>query len=78
MAGSASRSACRAVRGLPQPQEHVLGVHGGLEVAESTAKLLVGHKRVSMTYGHYSKGQRVNLRAALDKLDYGSTIMSAI
>jgi integrase len=50
----------------------------GLEVAESTTKLLVGHKRVSMTYGHYSKGQRVSLRAALDKLDYGSTIMSAI
>jgi integrase len=28
----------------------------GLEVAESTVKLLVGHKRTSMTYGHYSKG----------------------
>ena len=50
----------------------------GLEVAESTAKLLVGHKRVSMTYGHYSKGQRVNLRKAIEKLDYGETIMKAI
>lgn len=50
----------------------------GLEVAESTTKLLVGHKRASMTYGHYSKGQRVNLRAAIEKVDYGSRIMEAI
>jgi integrase len=39
----------------------------GLEVAESTVKLLVGHKRTSMTYGHYSKGQRVNLRSAIER-----------
>lgn len=50
----------------------------GHEVAESTVKLLVGHKRVSMTYGHYSKGQRVNLRKAMELLDYGKLIMAAI
>jgi integrase len=50
----------------------------GLEVAESTTKLLVGHKRVSMTYGHYSKGQRVNLRKVINKLDYGPEVMSAL
>lgn len=50
----------------------------GMEVAESTTKLLVGHKRTSMTYGLYSKGQRVNLRKAMEKLDYGPTIMEAI
>lgn len=49
----------------------------GLEVAESTTKLLVGHKRTSMTYGLYSKGQRVNLRTAINKLDYGKAIMKA-
>ena len=45
---------------------------------ESTCKLLVGHARESMTYGHYSKGERVNLREAIDKLDYGADIMEAI
>jgi len=50
----------------------------GLEVAESTVKLLVGHKRQSMTYGHYSKGQRVNLRKAIERVDYGPKIMEAI
>ena len=50
----------------------------GIEVAESTVKLLVGHKRTSMTYGLYSKGQRVNLRKAIDKVEYGETIMKAI
>ncbi|MHC2665997.1 hypothetical protein ACVIYH_001806 [Bradyrhizobium diazoefficiens] len=50
----------------------------GLEVAESTVKLLVGHKRTSMTYGHYSKGQRVNLREAIKKVDYGVEIMGSM
>jgi integrase len=40
----------------------------GAEVPEPTTKLIVGHKRASMTYGHYSKGTRVELRAAIDKL----------
>jgi integrase len=51
----------------------------GLEVPESTVKLLVGHSRKgSMTYGHYSKGERVNLRKAIEKLNYGAGVMKAI
>jgi hypothetical protein len=38
----------------------------------------VGHKRQSMTYGHYSKGQRVNLRKAIEKVVYSTAIMAAI
>ncbi|MBR0895777.1 tyrosine-type recombinase/integrase [Bradyrhizobium tropiciagri] len=51
----------------------------GLEVPESTVKLLVGHSRKgSMTYGHYSKGDLVNLRKAIEKVDYGTEVMKAI
>jgi integrase len=50
----------------------------GHEVPESTVKLLVGHKRESMTYGHYSKGERVKLREAIEQLDYGAEIMGVI
>jgi integrase len=50
----------------------------GLEVPESTVKLLVGHERVSMTYGHYSKGERVRLQDAIARLDYGVAVMSHI
>ena len=38
----------------------------------------VGHARESMTYGHYSSGERVNLRAAINRLDYGAEIMGVI
>jgi integrase len=50
----------------------------GAEVPESTVALLVGHARESMTYGHYSKGKRVQLRTAIDKLAYGGNVMSLI
>jgi integrase len=50
----------------------------GHGVPESTCKLLVGHARESMTYGHYSKGERVDLRRAIEMLDYGTEIMEAI
>jgi integrase len=55
-----------------------IAVMEGLEVAESTVKLLVGHKRQSMTYGHYSKGERVKLRSAIETLDYGPEVMKAL
>lgn len=55
-----------------------MGYMEGLGVPESTTKLLVGHARDSMTYGHYSDGQRVDLRSAIDKLDYGPKVMAAI
>jgi hypothetical protein len=50
----------------------------GQGVPESTVKLLVGHARQSMTFGHYSKGQRVELREAIERLDYGAEVMEAI
>jgi integrase len=48
------------------------------EVAESTTKLIVGHARSSMTYGRYSKGQRVELRKAINKLHYTDSVMRLI
>jgi integrase len=50
----------------------------GHGVPESTAKLLVGHAKASMTYGHYSNGERVNLREAMSRLDYGADIMRLV
>jgi integrase len=50
----------------------------GEEVPESTVKLLVGHARDSMTFGHYSKGERVKLRDAINRLRFNPTVMSAI
>ncbi|PYF01681.1 site-specific recombinase XerD [Rhodopseudomonas faecalis] len=55
-----------------------IGYMEGLKVAESTVKLLVGHARQSMTFGHYSQGERVDLRDAIDMLDYGPGVMQAI
>ncbi len=48
------------------------------EVPESTTKLIIGHARHSMTYGRYSKGQRVQLRGAINKLHYAATVMKLI
>jgi integrase len=50
----------------------------GHGVPESTVKLYIGHERDSMTYGHYSKGTKVELRATINRLDYGAEIMEAI
>lgn len=41
-------------------------------------KARIDAAKLSMTYGHYSKGQRVNLRSAIEKLDYGKAVMSAL
>jgi integrase len=48
------------------------------EVPESTTALIVGHKRSSMTYGHYSTGERVKLRKAIAKLSYSPEVMRLI
>jgi integrase len=48
------------------------------EVPESTVKLITGHARQSMTFGRYSKGQRVPLRAAINKLHYSTGVMRLI
>jgi hypothetical protein len=50
----------------------------GAEVPESTTKLLIGQKRASLTYGHYSKGERVKLRRAIEKLKYAPEVMRLI
>lgn len=50
----------------------------GRGVPESTVKLIVGHERDSMTFGHYSKGESVDRREAINRLDYGTQIMAAI
>jgi integrase len=50
----------------------------GNEVPESTVAHIVGHKHPTMTFGHYSNGERVKLRDAINKLDYGPEVMSAI
>jgi integrase len=49
-----------------------------VDVPESTTKLIVGHKRLSMTYGRYSKGLRLQLRDAINKLDYSAAVMRLI
>ena len=48
------------------------------EISESTTKLIIGHARASMTYGRYSKGQRVQLRDAINKLRYSAEVMRLI
>ena len=48
------------------------------EVPESTAKLIIGHARQSLTYGHYSKGQRLGLRKYINKVSYGDAVMRLI
>jgi integrase len=48
------------------------------EVPESITKLIIGHKRTSLTYGHYSKGERVRLREHINKLQYARDVMRLI
>jgi len=48
------------------------------EVPESSTKLIVGHARQSITYGHYSKGLRVKLRKSINKLRYAPAVMRLI
>lgn len=48
------------------------------EVPEHLTKLIVGHKRSSLTYGHYSKGRRVKLREQIEKLRYSDAVMRLI
>lgn len=51
----------------------------GLEVPESTVKLIIGHDRgENITYGVYSTGQRLDLRKIIDKVNYGPEVMKAI
>jgi site-specific recombinase XerD len=47
-------------------------------VPESTVQLIIGHKRVSITFGGYSKGERVDLRTPINKLRYSEEVMRLI
>jgi integrase len=48
------------------------------EVPESTIKLIIGHTRPSLTFGGYSKGERVRLREVINKLHYAPNVMRLI
>ncbi len=67
-----------AMARLPRPASTFMAMMEGEEVPESTLKLVVGHQRESMTYGLYSKGQRVKLRSVVVKVDYGPKVMEAL
>ena len=48
------------------------------EVPLSTTQLIMGHKRASLTYGHYSKGERIKLRKYINRLRYSDAVMKLI
>jgi integrase len=50
----------------------------GAEVPLSTIELIIGHARQSLALGGYSKGQRVQLRDAVNKLHYAADVMRLI
>jgi integrase len=72
--------------GLPY-QDHQ-GVHStrrtytemmeGAGVPVDTIKLLVGHKRTDITFGRYSKGTLVDLRASVEMIEYPEDIVRII
>lgn len=78
----------RKRRELRLPNQDRQGVHStrrtytelmeGAGVAVDTIKLLIGHKRTDITLGTYSKGMFVDLRAAVEKLEYQSDIVELI
>jgi hypothetical protein len=49
-------------------------------VPESTAQLIIGHKRQSLTHGHYSQGERLRkeLREYIGRLRYPNDVMKHI
>lgn len=49
------------------------------EVPESTAKLIAGHARGSLTFGLYSRGVPVaQLAQAVQRVDYGAHMATAV
>jgi hypothetical protein len=49
-----------------------------MQGARAHCKAPGGHKRPSLTYGHYSKGPRVELRQAIEKLAYSPEVMQLL
>lgn len=78
----------RKRRELGLPNQDHQGVHStrrtytelmeGAGVPVDTIKLLIGHKRTDITLGTYSKGIFVDLRAAVEKLEYPKDITALI
>jgi len=58
----------------------ILGGGWAAAVPESTTQLLIGHKRPSLTYGHYSQGERLqkDLREYIHSLRYSNEVMGLI
>jgi integrase len=50
----------------------------GAEVPLSTIELIIGHARQSLALGGYSKGHRVQLRDAINKLHYAADVLRLI
>ena len=48
------------------------------EVPVSTVKLIIGHERGDLTFGGYSKGEYVNLKAAIEKAVFPAGILPQI
>jgi intergrase/recombinase len=70
----------RTFRGLRNAFTEVMEDAG---VPESTTQLIIGHKRQSLTYGHYSKGERLRkdlreYREYIGRLRYSNEVMRLI
>ncbi len=78
----------RKRRDLGLPDQDKQGVHStrrtyvelmeGAGIPVDTTKLLIGHKRTDITHGLYSKGAYVDLRSAVEKLEYPADIVVLI
>lgn len=78
----------RKRRDVGLPDQDYQGVHStrrtytemmeGAGVPVDTIKLLVGHKRTDITFGRYSKGTMVDLRTAVESLEYPHDLVALI
>jgi hypothetical protein len=77
MQGCAKRGAADLSRPCATLSQRAMEEAG---VPESTTQLIVGHKRQSLTYGHYSKGERLrkDLREYIGRLRYSKDVMKLI
>jgi hypothetical protein len=67
------KSTATFLPGTAAPQVKPEGI-----LTEPITQLIIGHARTSLTYGHYSKGERVTLREHINKLRYPADIMRLI
>ncbi len=57
--------------------QHIIEMMEAAEVPRSI-QLIVGQRRTSLAYGHYSKGKRIKLREYINRLRYWEDVMSLI